>query len=196
MRLRRRPPRNRKSACLARISARPQHSVYPAVSHNDNHRRSEQERHRVRQTRCGTSRHCVARVMPPREIAGYRVQGTSRSIPALGPTYRTICRREPRRPVIAGPPAPAHAQIAPGSEAVDGQDNWFRGFWEIGAPGIICPGRGTRASANTSGPDFTCGLWTPVKLRTVVRTERRKLVSSAGPFAKERTLRKRSSRLT
>ena len=41
---------------------------------------------------------------------------------------------------------------------------------------------GTRASANTSGPDFVPGA-SPVKLRIVkdTRTERRKLVSSAGP---------------
>jgi hypothetical protein len=44
MRLRRRPLRNRKSARLARISAPPQHSVYPAVSQNDNHRCREQQR--------------------------------------------------------------------------------------------------------------------------------------------------------
>jgi len=52
-----------------------------------------------------------------------------------------------------------------GFEAAGGQGD-CQGIFEIGAPGIIGPGRGTRASANTSGPDFTCGLWTPVKLRT------------------------------
>jgi hypothetical protein len=46
--------------------------------------------------------------------------------------------------------------------------------------------RGTRASANTSGPDFTAGLG-PMKLRMVkdTRTERRKPVSSAGPALKD-----------
>jgi hypothetical protein len=62
---------------------------------------------------------------------------------------------------------------------------------------------GTRASANTSGPDFTLS-WEPVgapasvKLRTAeIRTERRKPVSSAGPFSNEQALSKiRCSRLT
>src|SRR5882724_2101054 len=47
---------------------------------------------------------------------------------------------------------------------------------------------GTRASANTSGPDFTSsfenslGVLEPVKLRTAgIHTERRKMFSSAGP---------------
>lgn len=41
---------------------------------------------------------------------------------------------------------------------------------------------GTRASANTSGPDFTWAEKSPVKLRSKgIRTERRKLFSSAGP---------------
>ena len=46
---------------------------------------------------------------------------------------------------------------------------------------------GTRASANTSGPDLMPGFG-PVKLRVVkdTRTERRKPVSSAGPVLKER----------
>ncbi|WP_212435654.1 hypothetical protein, partial [Bradyrhizobium liaoningense] len=44
--------------------------------------------------------------------------------------------------------------------------------------------KGTRASANTSGPDFTLARKPLVKLRSPWkenRTERRKLVSSAGP---------------
>jgi hypothetical protein len=56
-----------------------------------------------------------------------------------------------------------------------------------GVPGDEVRPEGTRASANTSGPDFIPGFG-PVKLRVVkdTRTERRKPVSSAGPVLKER----------
>jgi hypothetical protein len=47
--------------------------------------------------------------------------------------------------------------------------------------------QGTRASANTSGPDFTWAFG-PVKLRTKIRTERRKLASSAGPVFRKSEL--------
>jgi hypothetical protein len=63
------------------------------------------------------------------------------------------------------------------------QDNRLRAFWEIGIPGRWWHRIGTRASANTSGPDFTSsfenplGVLEPVKLRTAgIHTERRKPV--------------------
>jgi hypothetical protein len=57
---------------------------------------------------------------------------------------------------------------------------------ESGRSGGRIGPEGTRASANTSGPDFMPGLG-PMKLRIVkdTRTERRKPVSSAGPVLKE-----------
>src|ERR1700686_1968787 len=67
-------------------------------------------------------------------------------------------------------------------------------IWEIKAPGANGAAigtkafRGTRASANTSGSDFTWALG-PVKLRGKgTRTERRKLVLLPDRFLKERTL--------
>src|SRR4249919_115910 len=48
--------------------------------------------------------------------------------------------------------------------------------------------RGTRASANTSGPDFTVTFWPGEIAEQKLRTERRKPVSSAGSILKERTL--------
>jgi hypothetical protein len=91
----------------------------------------------------------------PAKLRGIPYTGTSRSMPALG----TGTPDHPlARAVIVGSPAPVHAKKAPGSEAVDGQDDSSQGIWEIGAQGIICPGQGTRASANTSGPDFTWGF--------------------------------------
>src|ERR1700682_5255090 len=83
-------------------------------------------------------------------------------------------------------------------------------IWEIKAPGAngaaigTKPFRGTRASANTSGSDFTWALG-PVKLRGKgTRTERRKPVSSAGAvferanssFERAYASEMRSSRLT
>jgi hypothetical protein len=59
---------------------------------------------------------------------------------------------------------------------------------ENSAPGTICTDfgnehvpKGTRASANTSGPDFTWAKSAGEIADLMVRTERRKLVSSAGP---------------
>ena len=53
--------------------------------------------------------------------------------------------------------------------------------WEMKKPGTSPAAGGTRASANTSGPDLDQALG-PVKLRSHwIRNERRKLVSSAGP---------------
>jgi hypothetical protein len=57
-----------------------------------------------------------------------------------------------------------------------------------GMPAIPRP-QGTRASANTSGPDSKLARRPPVELRSPYsrrRTERRKLVSSAGPDFDER----------
>ena len=48
--------------------------------------------------------------------------------------------------------------------------------------------QGTRASANTSGPDFTWAEDAGEIADPKIRTERRKLVSSAGPILAERTL--------
>ena len=80
--------------------------------------------------------------------------------------------------------------------------------WGTKHPGIIrcpegtrCPGgneasrkarsfQRTRASANTSGPDLTAGFGPGEIADLENRTERRKLVSSAGPSWKERTLSK------
>jgi len=55
------------------------------------------------------------------------------------------------------------------------------GFWEFRAPGTMCTGRGTRASANTSGSDFTQTRTAGEIADPKIRTERRKTVSSAGP---------------
>jgi len=109
MRLRRRPTRNRKSACLARISARPQHSVYPAVSHNDNHRRSEPG-HRFRKTRCDTAP-LRCRRRSPAILRVSRTGNVAVDAGAWGREQR-ITRRQRRRPAIAGPPAPVHARQA------------------------------------------------------------------------------------
>jgi len=66
------------------------------------------------------------------------------------------------------------------SHAVGGRDVDLRGIGEDSTPGASGTGLGTRASANTSGPDFTlslepAGTPEPVKLRIAeIRTERRK----------------------
>jgi hypothetical protein len=114
----------------------------------------------------------------------------------LGPEQRIIRRNGRPRPMIAGSPAPIDAQKTPGCEAAGGQDDCFGGFWEAGAPGIVCPGRGTRASANTSGSDFTWRLWAPVKLRTRDPHRTKKTCFFCRTVLEERALRKRSSRLT
>jgi hypothetical protein len=75
------------------------------------------------------------------------------------------------------------SQHKPERAVVADQDNRLRAFWEIGIPGRWWHRIGTRASANTSGPDFTSsfenplGVLEPVKLRTAgIHTERRKPV--------------------
>jgi hypothetical protein len=78
-----------------------------------------------------------------------------------------------------------------GSAPASGQ----RGIWEIKTPGANGAAigteafRGTRASANTSGSDFTLGFG-PGEIAELdeIRTERRKPVSSAGPVLEERAL--------
>jgi hypothetical protein len=71
---------------------------------------------------------------------------------------------------------------SPGCDAVADRDN-AEGD-RIGVPGAIGHRFGTRASANTSGPDFDRGLG-PCEIADLkIRTERRKLVSSAGPVFK------------
>jgi hypothetical protein len=107
----------------------------------------------------------VAGVIPPRNCGGCPLQGTSDSMPALGTGIPAHPPAGRRHQVIAGPPAPVHAQKARRLRSRGRSARMSGDFRRIGAAGIICPGRGTRASANTSGPDFTCGLWTPVKLR-------------------------------
>jgi hypothetical protein len=69
---------------------------------------------------------------------------------------------------------------APAGGSVAVQDNAVMGIG-IGAPDSIGNRLGTRASANTSGPDFNRGLG-PCEIADLkIRTERRKPVSSAGP---------------
>jgi hypothetical protein len=114
----------------------------------------------------------------------------------LGPEQRIIRRNGRPRPMIAGSPAPIDAQKTPGCEAAGGQDDCFGGFWEADAPGIVCPGRGTRASANTSGSDFTWRLWAPVKLRTLRSAPNEESLFLLPDRSEERAPRKRSSRLT
>src|ERR1700682_4028052 len=58
-------------------------------------------------------------------------------------------------------------------------------LWDLGggisAPALSARAQGTRASANTSGPDFTWAKIAGEIADLKIRTERRKLVSSAGP---------------
>ena len=96
--MRRRPLRNRRSARLARISVPPQHSVYPAVLQNDNHRCREQHRTAFPKTRCHTSRRSVAGVMPAR-LRDLRHTATWRSIPGRG---TGIPDHRPARAATAG----------------------------------------------------------------------------------------------
>jgi len=71
------------------------------------------------------------------------------------------------------------------------------GDLEIGSPGGSAAGGGTRASANTSGSDFTMGVSAPVKLRTVDphRTKKTCFFCRTG-FPKNEFPEGRSSRLT
>jgi hypothetical protein len=57
----------------------------------------------------------------------------------------------------------------------------FFGIWGNQRAGAIGAAQGTRASANTSGPDFTWAKIAGEIADLKIRTERRKLVSSAGP---------------
>jgi len=83
------------------------------------------------------------------------------------------------------------------SRAVDGRDHEFRGLRTDTVPGAGSTGWGTRASANTSGPDFTWGQRPGEIADPGIRTERRKPVSSAGPsFERANSFELRSSRLT
>ncbi len=69
----------------------------------------------------------------------------------------------------------------PGPAGVHNQKR--RTMWE--RKRRTAPAKETRASANTSGPNPTWAARPPVKLRSLegIRTERRKLFSSAGPEA-------------
>jgi len=69
----------------------------------------------------------------------------------------------------------------PGLGATGDQDNHSDGFGGIQSAGAISAARETRASANTSGPDFTWAKIAGEIADLKIRTERRKLVSSAGP---------------
>jgi hypothetical protein len=72
---------------------------------------------------------------------------------------------------------------------VDGESLLWEIFkiWRAGSS----HGSGTRASANTSGPDFMAGFEPDEIADLEIRTERRKLVSSAGPvFVKSELFRK------
>ena len=69
----------------------------------------------------------------------------------------------------------------PGLGATGDQDNHSDGFGGIRAPALAA--RETRASANTSGPDFTWAKIAGEIADLKLRTERRKLVSSAGPVS-------------
>jgi hypothetical protein len=63
-------------------------------------------------------------------------------------------------------------------------------LWGFGREAAEAPG-GTRASANTSGSDFTEGFEPGEIADHWIRTERRKPVSSAGTIFSERTPRNR-----
>lgn len=81
------------------------------------------------------------------------------------------------------------AQAAPGSTKGAGRLRSYSdlgrmsfGKWSARSTKGALPG--TRASANTSGPDFNRGLDPGEIADLKIRTERRKLVSSAGPIFK------------
>jgi hypothetical protein len=71
----------------------------------------------------------------------------------------------------------------PGLGATGDQDNHSEGFGGIQSAGASGAARETRASANTSGPDFTWAKIAGEIADLKIRTERRKLVSSAGPVS-------------
>jgi hypothetical protein len=127
------------------------------------------QRRGVRNTRRRTSRHFIAGYCwrQPREIAGCRPPGHRGRYGRFGLEEPIIRGSGWPRPIMAWSPASIDAQKPPGGEAAGGQHDCCGGNSGAGAKGIICPGRGTRASANTSGSDFTWRLWAPVKLRTL-----------------------------
>ena len=71
----------------------------------------------------------------------------------------------------------------PGLGATGDQDSHSDGFGENQWAGASGAAQGTRASANTSGPDFTWAKIAGEIADLKLRTERRKLVSSAGPVS-------------
>jgi hypothetical protein len=97
---------------------------------------------------------------------------------------------------VRGRPPPIDAQKTPGCEAAGGQDDCFGRYSGAGAPDIICPGRGTRASANTSGSDFTWRLWGPGEIADQRSAPNEESLFLLPDRSEERTPRKRSSRLT
>jgi len=54
-----------------------------------------------------------------------------------------------------GHDCPGGGAERPGLRAAWDQDDCFEGFWEMARRAPMAPAQGTRASANTSGPDFT-----------------------------------------
>jgi hypothetical protein len=150
----------------------------------------------VRTTRSRTSRHFIAGHCwrRPREIAGVSSTGTSRSLLRTGradhlPEWVAAADH-------CGAARPDRRTKNPGCEAAGGQDDCCGGYSKSGASDIICPGRGTRASANTSGSDFTWRLWAPVKLRTLRSAPNEESLFLLPDRSEERAPRKRSSRLT
>jgi hypothetical protein len=77
--------------------------------------------------------------------------------------------------------SPGQRQPTGLARALDDQNEMNFGFWRFRAPGTMCTGRGTRASANTSGSDFTRTKTVGEIADRQIRTVRRKTVSSAGP---------------
>jgi hypothetical protein len=161
MRLRRRPLRNRRSARLARISAPPQHSVYPAVSQNDNHRCREQQRTAFQKTwwpRVTPSR-CRRHI--PQNCGGLRT-----------PEHRGACRRSGsgspkakpgrgrRRLVVAGSRAPIGAQKPPASRP-RAVSTIVEGEFRSRRAGHHLPGSGERGRRRTRQDQISRGGFGP-----------------------------------
>jgi hypothetical protein len=162
---------NRKSGCFARISARSRHSVYPAISQNDNHWRSKHEGHPVQ--RRVASRHSVVGVIPRESAIHYGGSGI------MG-----------RWPIIAGPPTPIHAQTPPAPKPWTVRTVRFKGFLKSQrqASAALATERGRR---RTRQDQTSLGALGPVKLRTrdPHRTKKTCFFCRTG-FLKERTLQK------
>jgi hypothetical protein len=187
--------------CLFRGAfTEPRNSVYPAVLRNDNHcsRRTTSGR-RFADRSWRLPRHGVS----PRRADG------SAGPPEGGPHWRSdtddledvsgIPDYSGCRELMTGADGRSVQQRQPtaAARAADDQDKMNFGIWGFRAPGTMCTGRGTRASANTSGSDFTrtktVGEIADLKIHTV----RRKTVSSAGPvFDGASPSKLRSGRLT